>query len=44
MVLVDGSVVRASENEYTELFWGVRGAGINFGVVTSFTYKAYDRK
>jgi alkanesulfonate monooxygenase SsuD/methylene tetrahydromethanopterin reductase-like flavin-dependent oxidoreductase (luciferase family) len=42
MVLADGSVVRASESENPDLFWAVRGAGANFGVVTSFEFEAYD--
>ena len=31
----DGSVVVADEHEHRELFWAVRGAGANFGVVVS---------
>ena len=40
MVLADGSIVRADEVENSELFWAVRGAGANFGVVTSFDFEA----
>jgi hypothetical protein len=39
MVLADGSVVRASEKENPDLFWAVRGAGANFGIVTSFEFQ-----
>jgi alkanesulfonate monooxygenase SsuD/methylene tetrahydromethanopterin reductase-like flavin-dependent oxidoreductase (luciferase family) len=39
MVLADGSVVRASAAENADLFWAVRGAGANFGVVTSFDFQ-----
>ncbi|WP_306212386.1 LLM class flavin-dependent oxidoreductase [Actinoplanes sp. RD1] len=39
MVLADGTVVRASDDENQDLFWAVRGAGANFGVVTSFDFK-----
>ena len=41
MVTGDGRVVRASEKENSDLFWGLRGGGGNFGVVTSFEYKLY---
>jgi FAD/FMN-containing dehydrogenase len=39
MVLADGSVVRASDKENADLFWAVRGAGANFGIVTSFEFE-----
>jgi hypothetical protein len=44
VVLADGSVVIASATENTDLFWGLRGAGYNFGVVVDFTYQAYEQK
>jgi FAD/FMN-containing dehydrogenase len=40
IVLADGSVVRASDDENPELFWAVRGAGSNFGIITSFEFEA----
>ncbi len=40
MVLADGSIVTASADENQDLFWAIRGGGGNFGIVTSFLFKA----
>ncbi len=40
LVTVDGEVLTASADEHADLFWGIRGGGGNFGVVTRFVYEA----
>jgi FAD/FMN-containing dehydrogenase len=38
LVTADGRQVHASSDEHADLFWGVRGAGANFGIVTAFEF------
>ncbi|MBS1747437.1 MAG: FAD-binding oxidoreductase [Bacteroidetes bacterium] len=41
VVLANGSVVKANQNENPDLFWALRGGGGNFGVVVSFRFKMH---
>lgn len=41
LVTADGKMLRASEQENSDLFWAVRGAGGNFGIITRFEYRLH---
>jgi FAD/FMN-containing dehydrogenase len=41
VVTADGKSVNANAHENEDLFWGMRGAGANFGIATSFEYRLH---
>jgi FAD/FMN-containing dehydrogenase len=41
IVIASGRVLNASEHENADLFWGLRGGGGNFGIVTAITYQLH---
>jgi FAD/FMN-containing dehydrogenase len=43
VVTAKGNVVKASATENKDLFWAIRGAGINFGIVTEATYGIHEQ-
>jgi FAD/FMN-containing dehydrogenase len=42
VVTASGAVVRASSNEHPDLYWGLRGGGGNFGIVSRFEYRLHE--
>lgn len=44
MVLANGAAITVSEESNPDLFWAIRGAGHNFGIVTEAKLRIYDRE
>ncbi|KAM5534865.1 hypothetical protein V8D89_011420 [Ganoderma adspersum] len=44
VVTADGSILTANEKENADLFWAIRGAGSNFGVVTEFVLQLHPQR
>ncbi|KAI1083648.1 Glucooligosaccharide oxidase [Whalleya microplaca] len=43
LVTAEGNVIDASEDTNSDLFWAIRGAGANFGIITSATYRLHPK-
>ncbi|KAL1741774.1 hypothetical protein HDZ31DRAFT_66609 [Schizophyllum fasciatum] len=44
IITADGSILKANEQENADLFWGIRGGGSNFGVVSEFIFQLHDQR
>ncbi|KAL2802543.1 FAD-binding domain-containing protein [Aspergillus granulosus] len=44
VVLANGDCIKVSNESHADLFWGMRGAGHNFGIITSFEMNIYPRR
>ena len=44
MVLASGEIVKASDTENPDLFFGIRGGGSNFGIVTEFVQRMHPQR
>jgi FAD/FMN-containing dehydrogenase len=42
LTIATGEIITVSNTSNPELFWGLRGAGQNFGIITEATYRIYD--
>ncbi|KAL4997559.1 FAD-binding domain-containing protein [Aspergillus recurvatus] len=42
LVTASGDLIEVSKTQHPDLFWGIRGAGANFGIVTSATFRVHD--
>ena len=43
VVIADGSLINVSATSHPDLYWGMRGAGHNFGIVTQYNFRIYDQ-
>ncbi len=41
VITADGRILTADSTQHSDLFWGIRGGGGNFGIVTSFEFKVH---